>query len=74
VDDIPGELCTHVLYSFAGVNNVTWELLILDPEVSLSLLPLKRDCPWRSSGLQQGPRGDISGGMYNQTWNIVRRI
>ena len=34
VDDIPADLCTHVVYAFVGVSNVTWGVLIMDPDVS----------------------------------------
>jgi GH18 family chitinase len=37
VEDMPVHLCTHAIYSFVGISNVTWEITILDPQVSLKI-------------------------------------
>ncbi|CAL1266029.1 unnamed protein product [Larinioides sclopetarius] len=35
IEDIPGDLCTDIIYSFVGLNNQTWELFAIDPEYDL---------------------------------------
>lgn len=35
VKDIPVDICTHVIYSFVGLDNTTWQLTSLDPNYDI---------------------------------------
>ncbi|XP_003745198.1 endochitinase [Galendromus occidentalis] len=42
IEDIPAELCTHLIYSFVGLSNKTWEVVSIDEKLDIEKNGFKR--------------------------------
>ncbi|XP_063604124.1 endochitinase-like [Penaeus indicus] len=78
IEDIPGDLCTHVLYAFSALSETTWEMVPKNPKFDLEqrgyerFVGLKDRFPGLRTVLSIGGWGD-GGGKYSQMVSTPQR-
>jgi len=78
IEDIPGDKCTHIVYSFIGVSNVTWEVLVLDEQNDVvnngfgNFTALKKKWPHLQTMLAIGGWGE-GGKKYSEMASVPAR-
>jgi chitinase len=78
IENVPGDLCTHAIYAFCGVSNVTWGVLVLDQERDVDqrgyarFVALKQKYPNLKTMLAVGGWGE-GGKKYSQMASMPSR-
>nr|XP_027210091.1 endochitinase-like [Penaeus vannamei] len=72
IEDIPGDLCSHIIYAFAGLSNVTWEVRPSNPSFDIDaggyerFVGLKDRFPGLTATLGVGGGASGVAGVFSQ--------
>ncbi|XP_063613152.1 endochitinase-like isoform X2 [Penaeus indicus] len=79
IEDIPGDLCSHIIYAFADLSNITWEVMPSLPSFDIDaggyerFVGLKESYPGLTATLGVGGGGAGVAGIFSQMASVKER-